>query len=1145
MATGEIKFSQLPTGSAIQDADFAPWVQSGNNVKQPASASLTYMQDKLQSSAKYVYVATNGVDSPGRGFVNNPYATPDYAISQINDPSNIYIVNVVGNYTITDLILKPNILIYLNNYQLTVTNSVVLDVSWSGVGGFCAIRESSGINFPASVNLDFDSIGASFAVFYFLDNITNSATSFTINGSLSGATITQIGNDFGFSSEFDYTIINCYGAIANGATGDINITNTSDSTGGNYSLLNLTELGNVTISTSSNSGLALFHESCKVIGNAIYQTTGAGNLNVGAKALTYLGGAPKLDNGIGGGQVNFNIDLLEQFPILLNGATFTPSRIGESINANFSPVNYVPVDSSVTGHLEGIDNTFPDYFLIANELSEINGDPTEARANLGFASGVFTANTDSDYTLSNPASNILYIDMPTPGHIIKLWPIEVPRGIVDGQFVQIYVADTSQSVTIQDSNGNNIIILNPGDRYLAEPIGYILSPITGWYFITASSGGNQDMQSTYNFGSTVNLADSQPVIFSSGSSYGTPQNLMIFYSPAYFSAPPVNYVIGMSFTVQKAGIISSLCYANAAFSSGTREVGLWSYTTSTTGTLLATANVSKSDPLDTQTNQWRCTAITPVTVSVGVRYVVAELNPTTDKWLGYQYSSPPWAIIDGQSQVDYANPTLVYPPIIDSLAPAQWGNANLLFQDGSGDESFLINDSVSNPNTIFQINSTARASHPIPSMTQTQFNAISSPGDGDLAYVTDNHIFEYFNGTSQQTLLNVDNVIAGSNITINNNGDGSITVDSVGSVASGGGSAVFHISSGATTTFSNSSYKILNMTVSGSTSTNINVNNDGSFQIIDGGQYDFEYVISGRSSSTQNEFGFEIGKNGVPQTASLVVYSVPTAPGNAGDSLVLKYSFNLNPGDIIQPYIANLNSLSNNFIAQQLIGKASQDLASSSTLQQNYNNGDGTIQGNLNSKPFEIKNSGGTPILSDTENSLEITGNLNLNTSNYSLKLNVLTDVQFDAQSPVQGSVAFSTDKESLIFFDGMLDQWVATRSWVTSNFSIPYTEVSGTSQSMSVNNEYTANNGSLVTLTLPTTATIGDVIIVNGKGAGGWKVAQNASQIIHLGSGATTTGTGGSLASTNQWDNLRLKCVTTNTTWIVQGSPQGNITVV
>ena len=110
----------------------------------------------------------------------------------------------------------------------------------------------------------------------------------------------------------------------------------------------------------------------------------------------------------------------------------------------------------------------------------------------------------------------------------------------------------------------------------------------------------------------------------------------------------------------------------------------------------------------------------------------------------------------------------------------------------------------------------------------------------------------------------------------------------------------------------------------------------------------------------------------------------------------------------------------------------------------------------------------------------------------------------------------------------------------------LPWTDVTGTAQAMAVNNGYIADNAGLVTLTLPASAAIGDEVIVLGKGAGGWVIAQNANQAIHFGNQVTTTGVGGSLVSTNQWDNIMLRCVTAgaSTIWTVTSS-QGNITVV
>lgn len=108
----------------------------------------------------------------------------------------------------------------------------------------------------------------------------------------------------------------------------------------------------------------------------------------------------------------------------------------------------------------------------------------------------------------------------------------------------------------------------------------------------------------------------------------------------------------------------------------------------------------------------------------------------------------------------------------------------------------------------------------------------------------------------------------------------------------------------------------------------------------------------------------------------------------------------------------------------------------------------------------------------------------------------------------------------------------------------VSWTDVTGTSASMAVNNGYIADNAGLVTLTLPTTAALGSVLYITGKGAGGWKIAQNASQLINLGTSTTTTGTGGSLASTATFDSVMLVCITANTNWNVL-NVQGNITVV
>jgi hypothetical protein len=65
----------------------------------------------------------------------------------------------------------------------------------------------------------------------------------------------------------------------------------------------------------------------------------------------------------------------------------------------------------------------------------------------------------------------------------------------------------------------------------------------------------------------------------------------------------------------------------------------------------------------------------------------------------------------------------------------------------------------------------------------------------------------------------------------------------------------------------------------------------------------------------------------------------------------------------------------------------------------------------------------------------------------------------------------------------------------------LPWTEVTAASVQATANRGYVANRATTVTVTLPTSATlsVGDIVAVSGAGAGGWKIAQNAGQQIHV----------------------------------------------
>lgn len=114
---------------------------------------------------------------------------------------------------------------------------------------------------------------------------------------------------------------------------------------------------------------------------------------------------------------------------------------------------------------------------------------------------------------------------------------------------------------------------------------------------------------------------------------------------------------------------------------------------------------------------------------------------------------------------------------------------------------------------------------------------------------------------------------------------------------------------------------------------------------------------------------------------------------------------------------------------------------------------------------------------------------------------------------------------------------------WAPSS-KFPFTEVTSSSQIMDVNNGYIASNVGPVTMTLPSVSTVGDLVWVIGKGSGGWQIAQNSGQTIYFGNNRTTTGVGGHLDSSNQYDTIQLLCITANTDWTCTGVVQGNIDV-
>lgn len=122
-----------------------------------------------------------------------------------------------------------------------------------------------------------------------------------------------------------------------------------------------------------------------------------------------------------------------------------------------------------------------------------------------------------------------------------------------------------------------------------------------------------------------------------------------------------------------------------------------------------------------------------------------------------------------------------------------------------------------------------------------------------------------------------------------------------------------------------------------------------------------------------------------------------------------------------------------------------------------------------------------------------------------------------------------------------------STSTWApvsSSGLGLFWTTIAGDAN-ISNSTGYVCNSASLITLTLPVTASVGATFSVVNYNTGGFIITQNASQNIRVGTALTTTGLGGSIASTARGDAITLICVVANTTWSVASAPQGIFTVV
>ena len=147
-------------------------------------------------------------------------------------------------------------------------------------------------------------------------------------------------------------------------------------------------------------------------------------------------------------------------------------------------------------------------------------------------------------------------------------------------------------------------------------------------------------------------------------------------------------------------------------------------------------------------------------------------------------------------------------------------------------------------------------------------------------------------------------------------------------------------------------------------------------------------------------------------------------------------------------------------------------------------------------------------------------------------------DVLYASASNTLSKLAVGSNTEVMTLAGGV-PTWAAPAAG-----GLAFSEVTANT-AMAVNTGYIVNKAATAgVMTLPATAAVGDIIRIAGKGATGWQIAQNASQVIHVGTVDSTTGASGTVDSSAQYDSIEIICVTANTDFVAMSS-FGNLDVL
>lgn len=105
--------------------------------------------------------------------------------------------------------------------------------------------------------------------------------------------------------------------------------------------------------------------------------------------------------------------------------------------------------------------------------------------------------------------------------------------------------------------------------------------------------------------------------------------------------------------------------------------------------------------------------------------------------------------------------------------------------------------------------------------------------------------------------------------------------------------------------------------------------------------------------------------------------------------------------------------------------------------------------------------------------------------------------------------------------------------------------EIVSSNSNAEVNKGYLVNSLSLISITLPSVAEIGDEILVYGESSTSWRISQGINQQIKVGNKLTTLGVTGEILGREVGDGIHLVCVSNDANKWISIKVFGNIDVI